>query len=420
MSVIRRTDAPRRGRLPRGLAGAALWMGVTLSAAAEPPATSEPLSEAEAFPKVERLFQARCSLPTCHAGPEASGGMRLEPGQIYRSTVNIVSRREPGAVRIAPGRPDLSLLYRVLLPPEEGRYPGHRMPMGKEKLSPAEIEEVRAWIASFPAALWGSGPPPGSGAASGAAAGSEVAARPRLFLDGTLAHLATPDTLGAHRFEFRFAHRFRAPVDDAGAGGLFGLDGSAWISLALAYAPHPRWEIGIRHTNLRKAEELYFKTAIVRQGDRGAPLSISYHGGFSHLRQDGTPNDDRLTAQLVLGRSFGERLSLLLVPAWASHTNYLDPDESGGTFALGAGGEWRLRPGMALTAEWVGQIAGVEAPYQSGSVGWLVATERHVFHLVLTNTEGLQTDLFIPGGDLDWGEGDVRLGFNISRVFGRR
>ena len=35
-------------------------------------------------------------------------------------------------------------------------------------------------------------------------------------------------------------------------------------------------------------------------------------------------------------------------------------------------------------------------------------------------TEGLQTDLFIPGGDLDWGEGDVRLGFNISRIFGRR
>jgi hypothetical protein len=63
---------------------------------------------------------------------------------------------------------------------------------------------------------------------------------------------------------------------------------------------------------------------------------------------------------------------------------------------------------------------GVEAPFQSLSVGYSVATARHAFHLLLSNTAGAHTDLYAPGGDLDVSENHFRIGFNISRTFQAR
>lgn len=89
-----------------------------------------------------------------------------------------------------------------------------------------------------------------------------------------------------------------------------------------------------------------------------------------------------------------------------------------GRLRWGIGGELRLKPHLALTGEWIGQLDGVEAPFESGSVGLSIGTARHGFHLVLTNTPATHVDLYAPGGDLDWDEGDFRLGFNITRTYG--
>ena len=97
-------------------------------------------------------------------------------------------------------------------------------------------------------------------------------------------------------------------------------------------------------------------------------------------------------------------------------TNDLDAQDRRGTGAVGAGAEWRLGLRYALTGEWIVQASGVEAPFQSASLGFSMATARHVFHLILTNTQGHHTDLYAPGGDLDARDGRFRLGFNISRT----
>ena len=111
----------------------------------------------------------------------------------------------------------------------------------------------------------------------------------------------------------------------------------------------------------------------------------------------------------------------MLVPGYVTHTDDLNGDVTGGTAAVGAGAEWRLTPRVALTGEWVAQTAGLKSPFQSGSIGLSMATARHVFHLLLTNTQGSHTDQYLPGGDLDPGDNEYRLGFNISRThsFGR-
>jgi hypothetical protein len=81
------------------------------------------------------------------------------------------------------------------------------------------------------------------------------------------------------------------------------------------------------------------------------------------------------------------------------------------------GGEWRLNHRMAVTGEWIAQLSGVQNDFQSGSIGFSIATARHAFHVFATNTPGAQTDLYVTGGDVKLRDGDFRLGFNISRTF---
>ena len=100
-----------------------------------------------------------------------------------------------------------------------------------------------------------------------------------------------------------------------------------------------------------------------------------------------------------------------------SRANFQDERDDRGSLAIGAGLSFRITEFVSLSGEWVGQIDGVEAPYQGVSLGLEIATSKHVFHVIISNSPGLHTDLYAPGGDLDFAEGDFRIGFNISRLF---
>jgi Membrane bound beta barrel domain (DUF5777) len=331
--------------------------------------------------------------------------MRLELDQIYRSTVNIPARTDSRYLRVAPGDPDHSLLYLKLLAPSHGNYRGPRMPLSMDPLPDADIALIRAWIESFPAELWGHPAPIGIERPS-----------PRSFQDSTLANLPTPDPLGARVLQFRFSHRFKSSVTEGGSKGLYGLDSGAWVSLELAYGLGEKVDIGLRRTNLETDYEGYAKWAALQQSHGRFPLSVAFRGAVSNVRESERVNRTRWAAQLVLARRFGESFSLMIVPTYVTRTNGLDPEDTRGTGALGAGAEWRVGSRYALIGEWIAQTSGVKAPFQSASAGFSVATARHVFQMLVTNTRGSHTDLYAPGGDLDVGDSEFRLGFNISRT----
>lgn len=453
------------GSRPR--VSASLWILITL--AILPATASTPSSatdEAAAFETVAGIFERRCA--QCHTGAHPKMRLRLDRDSVYRATVNVPSRASRRQRLIAPGDPWSSALYLRLLPRSEGAYRGPRMPM-KGSLSEAEIASVRAWIESFPAGTWGPSTrmndttetgvatswresttqgASGSGAESrggsapsvptGTAAADERSGgelgpppeatsrsatadeRPRLFAplfhDRFLASLPSPDTLGRSILEYRFTHRFKASVSEAGADNLWGLDSGAWISIGLAYGLGDRFDIGVRRTNQMQDYEAYFKTALIRQRTGGAPVSMALYGSFMRLDADGLENRNRWSEQIVIARRFAEWLSVEIVPTYVAHTNFHDAGDRRGTLALGVGAELRLNSFLALTGEWVGQKR-VRAPRQAGSIGFSVQTSNHVFHVLFTNAQNTHTDLYAPGGDLDWDGGDFRIGFNISRTF---
>jgi len=320
------------------------------------------------------------------------------------------ARTDPRLLRVAPGAPDQSLLYRKLLPQEQGHYRGPRMPRSMNPLTDDQIALVRQWIESFPVDLWGH-----------AQSATPESARTRTFQDSTLANLPTSDPLGAGTMEFRILHRFKPSAPDAGGQGLYGLDGGAWISFGLAFGLTDHLEVGLRRTNLQADYEAFLKASLVQQQAGHAPLSLALRASASSARQDtGVANPTRYAAQTILARRFGRALSVMLVPTYVTHTNFQNATDLSGTGAIGAGLEWCLSPKHAITAEWIVQKSGVKAPYQGASLGFSIATARHVFHIMATNVSGAHTDLYAPGGDLDPRDGDFRLGFNISRSYSLR
>jgi len=382
----------------------ASWLAILASLVAFGAARAS--TEIEAFEPAGRLLQSRCAMPGCHDGPKPAQGMRLEMDQIYRSTINVPAHTDSRFLRVSPGDPEHSLVYLKLLSPHQGGYRGPRMPLSMDPLSEDEIARIRAWIESFPKEQWGQAVP-----------ATAAPVTTRAFQDAYLANLPTPDALGAKTMEFRFAHRFKASAPGAGSHGFYGLDSGAWISLELAYGLSDAFEVGLRRTNLEVDYEGYFKWAILRQAAGGSPLALAFRGGVSNVRETDRFNRTRVSGQLVLARQFGAHVSLMLVPTYVTHTNTFDEEDERATGAVGAGGEFRFGPRYAVTGEWIGQTSGVKAPFQSASLGFSVATARHAFQIFLTNTQGVHTDLYAPGGDLDVGDGEFRLGFNISRTF---
>jgi hypothetical protein len=75
---------------------------------------------------------------------------------------------------------------------------------------------------------------------------------------------------------------------------------------------------------------------------------------------------------------------------------------------------------MALTYEFYyvfpNQLAPQYVDY-SFSVGIDIETGGHVFQVFFTNSAGMNEQQFITQNTGDWAKGDIRIGFNISRVF---
>ncbi len=92
------------------------------------PAAAQSAAEQQAFTAVSGLIEARCAWPGCHVGSHAGRGLHLDRGSLYRSTVNVPARSRRRVQRVAPGRPEESLLYRVLLPPGTPGALGPSMP----------------------------------------------------------------------------------------------------------------------------------------------------------------------------------------------------------------------------------------------------------------------------------------------------
>ena len=95
----------------------------------------------------DKYFQVSCNFSSCHGAAQA-GGLNLDPAVAYSQLVgvNATHAGAKGEVRVTPGDPEASFLYRKIsgVDPSQGLL----MPLGEQKPYDLEcrVEAVRQWI----------------------------------------------------------------------------------------------------------------------------------------------------------------------------------------------------------------------------------------------------------------------------------
>jgi hypothetical protein len=236
------------------------------------------------------------------------------------------------------------------------------------------------------------------------------------------------ETKGQGELEFIFAHRF-GPMN-GGLYELFGLD-QAYVRLGLEYGVTDRLGFGFGRNSVDKTMDAYGRLKILRQS-RGAkvmPVTITAFGQAA-IRMSPRKEDDptgtltavnrmSYTAQLLIARKFSSVLSFQLMPTMV-HRNRVDQTiEDNDQFAIGVGGRLKVSRSVALTTEYYYRLNTFETNPNKDVLGFGIDIETggHVFQLVLTNTRGLTERAWLTETTGDFFDGDIHLGFNITRTF---
>lgn len=231
--------------------------------------------------------------------------------------------------------------------------------------------------------------------------------------------------IGKGVLDFRILHRF-GPVNQ-GIEEFFGLD-QASMRMGFDYGLGKNLTIGIGRSTLQKELDGFVKFRPVHQanGPGGSPVSLVLVAGMTIITQD---NDDPAKDvtfesrvgyyyQAIIGRKFNKHFTLQLTPTLV-HRNEVLLNDDNDIYALGFGSRFKLSKRIAFVVDYFYIFNGLpkEQYYNPLSVGFDIETGGHVFQLHFSNASGMNERAFITETFDDWGEGEIRFGFNLSRVF---
>jgi len=231
------------------------------------------------------------------------------------------------------------------------------------------------------------------------------------------------------QLDFRISHRF-GRINE-GAYEFFGLD-QAHIHLSLEYGIKDWIMVGIGRGTFDKTVDGFTKVRLIRQstGVRTVPVSVLFMSGVyvNGLRWS---DPDRVNYfkhrlsfahQLFIARKFSQGFSLQLTPSYL-HRNFVntaqDPND---IFALGAGSRIKLSKRISVNAEYFYLFLPDKEAFSTEifnplSLGIDIETGGHVFQIILTNSVGMRENAFLGHTTGKWLDGDIHIGFNISRMF---
>lgn len=232
----------------------------------------------------------------------------------------------------------------------------------------------------------------------------------------------TIETKAKGTLEFIFMHRFDRI--NKGLYEMFGLD-EADVRLGLDYGISDKLSVSIARNSIDKTMDGYLKYKVIRQskGAKNFPATITALGGTAYQisPKEGREDIDRLAyvGQLLIARKFTPNFSFQISPTFIHKNAVLQSEEDNDQIAIGLGGRIKLTKSVALTSEYYYRLNVPETNPNHNTLGLGIDIETggHVFQLILTNTQGLTERAFITESLWDFGNGDIRFGFNVTRTF---
>jgi hypothetical protein len=235
------------------------------------------------------------------------------------------------------------------------------------------------------------------------------------------------------QWEVKFSHRFNQSLGEGSFSdqlhALFGLDSGADVVFGAAYAIRPNLQLSLVRSNTNDTFEAAAKYVVLRQ-TAGRPFNLTLRGGADMRTERELEDRTSVFAQAIVSRQFGRKGEIFLLPTFATNAGRAVNGNASGAlfehaFNVPVAFAWMLRPGFAAVAELIPPNQDLPDTMDAG-LGWSVGVKRniggHWFEILLTNSQSTLVDQYVTstfqGTALD--SGDVHLGFNIERRFGRR
>lgn len=234
------------------------------------------------------------------------------------------------------------------------------------------------------------------------------------------------EMLHKRNLDFRIMHRF-SPVS-TGIKELYGLD-HASMRISFDYGITDNTTIGFGRSTFRKELDLFIKTRVLQQSTGAGEIPFSLvivAGGLERPKQPYNTKDSSLTfidrsayyVQMVIGRKFNSAFSFQLSPIIVHTVIPINSGDDKTIFAMGGGTRFKVSKRMAVTLDYHHYFGTLnENNTDPLSLGLDIETGGHVFQLQFSNAVGMNERAYITETTGKFFKGDIRFGFNLSRIF---
>jgi len=258
------------------------------------------------------------------------------------------------------------------------------------------------------------------------------------FKSTHLINAETNETVKKKSLDFRITHRFGNIAEDGAIHTLWGLDNAANIRFSFDYGITDRLTVGFGRSKENEHLDGSIKYKVMEQMKGGFPLSIVVFGNTAINPRKNVNNslptfNSRLsfTYQAIFTKKINWRASIGLLPTFvhrnrvSNNVNVSDgSQDQNDLFSIGAMGRFKITQSVGIIAEYFYTVSdfrrnNTDFPYYMPlGVGIEIETGGHVFQVNFTNASGIIYNDFIPNNSSSWTDGDFKIGFTISRVFG--
>lgn len=266
------------------------------------------------------------------------------------------------------------------------------------------------------------------------------------FKDTRVINTHSVETLPKRKMDIRIGHRFGDLAGDRGGSKtFFGLENASDVLIGGEYGFSDRLTAGIYRAKgagslpggtpgLRQLLNLIGKYRILHQKeDDSMPFSMTVLGvaTMSTAKRIETNPDiinnfpefsHRMAyaGQLLIARKFSDGFSLQLIPSYV-HRNLVAFEDENGIFSMGVASRIQISKVFGLIFDATFPFSEMRtAPngfYHAIGVGLEFETGGHVFQINFTNASAIMETDYIPYTTSNWGDGEFRLGFTVSRTF---
>ncbi len=266
-------------------------------------------------------------------------------------------------------------------------------------------------------------------------AGAPVAAKEYVkatFENPVLINNQTIENNGHKSLEFMIQHRFGLVKN---SDDLFGIYAPANIRLGMSYGITKRISLGAGVTKNKMQYDLQGKAIILKQTKgKGVPVSVTYYGDVSKssLEDENFINQENefkkankfsYFNEIIVGRKFTSKISAQVAGTY-SHFNIIDSVYGKNDFyGISFAGRYKFSPQSSVLIEYdyllnVSDMDEIYRPKPNFGIGYEVSTGSHQFQVFVCSSQEIMNQDFRVFNKNDFFEGDMLIGFNITRQWG--